>query len=199
MSFISFIALEIVGGSMTLNNITHLALNVDFEYDSDELYMRVLAKFYISLSIGCPALNTLKFIFDGGVGPATWCIPEYRQLVDISEGRVDLDWDFPRLKQSLNEEFRFSPDRGQHPDLHSALEDLKEIDMESKELLKNFDHFINTTENDMWDKPREETLKYWKNIRPTPVFLMRCRDHFRSLIMTSSPGLMNKLGTLESE
>ncbi|KAF5875731.1 uncharacterized protein Bfra_011494 [Botrytis fragariae] len=52
--------------------------------------------------------------------------------------------------------------------------------MGCKQLLKNFDRFINTTEKDTWDKPGEETLKYWKNIRPTPVLLMRCRDHFQA-------------------
>ncbi|KAF5875732.1 uncharacterized protein Bfra_011495 [Botrytis fragariae] len=83
MSFTSFISLDMVGGRMTLDNITHLAL------------------------IHCPALNTLYFVIDYGVGPATWTNLEYRQLVDISEGCMDLDCDFPRLKQSLNEEFRY--------------------------------------------------------------------------------------------
>ncbi|TGO07880.1 hypothetical protein BTUL_0240g00090 [Botrytis tulipae] len=180
VSFLSFISLDMEGGSMTLNNITHLALNVDFDYPWDGVYMRVLAKFYISISIHCPALNTLYFIYDYGAGRGDWCTPEYHQLFDVSEGCVDLDWDFPRLKQSLNEQFRYSSNRRQNPDLHTVLEDLKDMDREFKQLSKNFDRFINTTENDMWDKPGKETLEYWENIRPTPVLMLRCQDHFQA-------------------
>ncbi|TGO55295.1 hypothetical protein BOTNAR_0248g00110 [Botryotinia narcissicola] len=178
VSFLSFISLDMEGGSMTLNYITHLALDVDFDYAWDGLYMRVLAKFYISISIHCPALNTLYFIYDYGVGRGDWCTHEYHQIFDVSEGCLDLDWDFPRLKQSLNEQFRYSSNRRQNTDLHTVLEDLKDMDREFKQLSKNFDHFMNTTENDTWDKPEEETLKYWENISPTPVLLLRCQDHF---------------------
>ncbi|KAF7903931.1 hypothetical protein EAF00_001265 [Botryotinia globosa] len=178
VSFLSFISLDMEGGSMTLNNLTHLALDVDFDYPWDGLYMRILAKFYISISIHCPALNTLYFIYDYGLGRGNWCTHEYHQLLDVTEGCLDLDWDFPRLKQSLNEQYRYSSNRRQNTDLHRVLDDLKDMDREFKQLSKNFDRFMNTTANDTWDKPVGETLKYWENIRPTPVLLLRCQDHF---------------------
>ncbi|KAF7867081.1 uncharacterized protein EAF02_009867 [Botrytis sinoallii] len=177
VSFINLVSLNREGGSMPLNNITYLALDLDFDPPS---YMRVYAKLYISISIHCPALSTLYFVFDYGPDRADWYATEYRQLVDISEGCVDLDWEFPRLKQSLKKRFRNPPYPNHIAYIHTALEDLKYIDRESKHLSKSFHRFINTTENDMWDKPGEETLKYWENIRSTPVLMLRCLDHFQA-------------------
>ncbi|KAF7957296.1 hypothetical protein EAE96_002883 [Botrytis aclada] len=147
MGVVSFMSLYNVGGSMSLNNITHLALNVEI----DDSYMDLVAKLYISLSIHCPALKTLNFVLDDSMSKVDWDIPTYPQLVDNGEQYIEYD---------------------------STLENLKEIEIEAKGLMKNFDRFMNTTENDFWDKPGEETLKYWKNIRPTPVLLLICEDHF---------------------
>lgn len=181
MDFLSFTALEDMGGSIKLNNITYLALNVDFEYRSDESYMGVLSKFYISLSISCPSLKTLNFVFDDGVIEETSENSDNSQhprLFDISEGCVDLDWDITNLRKYLEEEFvsSFDPD---YTCIDAVFEEFIKIDMEAKKLLKNFDRFLNTTNKDMWHQPGEKTLKYWENIRPTPVLLVACQDHFR--------------------
>ncbi|KAF7926073.1 uncharacterized protein EAE97_010373 [Botrytis byssoidea] len=125
--------------------------------------MRVPAKFYISLSISCPSLNTLNFVFDDGVSADISHTSEHSRFIDISKGCVDLDWDLTRLRRCVKEEFASLSGPGYYTRVDA----------------KNFDRFLNTTEEDTWDKPGKETLKYWKNIRPTPVLMVTCQDHFR--------------------
>ncbi|KAG4028004.1 hypothetical protein MFRU_025g00700 [Monilinia fructicola] len=156
------------GGHMNLGNITSLALDnafiqemYDFEV-SDDLMMDKQVKVYTLLSIHCPALKKLSILIEKQWGGAPGFI-EYSEksnlrIMDISDGLMDLDFHRAHIDEEwYNDAFLYHR--------------LNTIHNDAIKVMGDFDRFLNHKEEDPWPAPGEATLKFWKNIRPTPGVL----------------------------
>ncbi|KAJ8064248.1 hypothetical protein OCU04_006595 [Sclerotinia nivalis] len=166
------------GGRMNLENITCLALgdaNFTMMRDTKKSYQMVIqAELYTLISTHCPALTKLWVFI--GIHPSGWAVPSVKsagRIMDVSDGLTDLDFHFRPHLERLDRQTCHSQ---YFPTSRNTLNKIKNLNDGVNQLLRNFDRFLNPREDDLWEMPRDATLKYWKNLRPTPGLLCFFRD-----------------------
>ncbi|KAJ8064247.1 hypothetical protein OCU04_006594 [Sclerotinia nivalis] len=187
LSISEFLELYELGGSMNLENITHLVLSersprlwgADEEGFADDEKMRHQAMVYTMISIHCPALKKLSVLSEKFHASLTELM-NFWTLIDISEGCVDLDWNFEQLKRFLFDRVTQQSERDNaHNTLIDKMNNIQLINDNANMILRDFDRFLNTKDDDTWDMPGKETLKYWEKLRPVPSLLATRLKHYR--------------------
>ncbi|KAI9646471.1 hypothetical protein NHQ30_004464 [Ciborinia camelliae] len=169
-------AFYVHGGYINFENLTQLALGYTEFLTPDRVdpitkdinSMRYQVRFYTFVSNHCPALKKLYLLisYPYGMIPYThqsMIAPGYR-IIDITEGCLDLSYEF-----IVDGKLCPEPHSGEVA-VVGINKRLLEVDRIAKKSLRDFDRFLKTTEKDKWTMPTEKTLKYWKNLRPSPAF-----------------------------
>ncbi|KAM0133865.1 hypothetical protein ACHAO1_005987 [Botrytis cinerea] len=159
-----------MGGSLSLGNITQLALD-DIILESWYCPRTILtvrlknaAKLYTFLSNHCPALSKLWMIVETETSDVAYPSSKHLlRMLDISDGLTDLDL---RIKYAPG----LSDSQKKLQRLYYRLQ-MEAIKEHADMITGDFDRFLNTKESDPWSGPRESTLKYWKTRRPAPALM----------------------------
>ncbi|KAF7909182.1 uncharacterized protein EAE98_012261 [Botrytis deweyae] len=158
-----------MGGSLSVENITQLALDVFQEswycpLTTFSARMNNAAKLYTFLSNHCPALSKLWLIVETEVSPIeSPSSTHLLRMLDVSDGLIDLDLRV-QYAPGLSDRQRYL----QRMYLQLQMNNIKGY---ADKIAGDFSRFLNTEESDPWPSPGEATLEYWKTRRPVAALV----------------------------
>lgn len=165
----SYMELYQLGGRMNFENLTSLALD-NGHYVIRHMYQVTDQKpikpthVYTLLSMHCPSLTKLWVFVCWSccaLQPDELTPKSPNRIMDISEGLMDLSFSniVPWSPQDMGEG---------HQNFQRIV---RKLHLYAKQVMNDFEEFINATEKETRNEAREATLKYWKTLRPTPALL----------------------------